>query len=199
MQTAIEKSERPGALGIAEELKVEARSGVEAVVRAMEASDPTVRYHCDRVALLASDLAEALGLSPGECVNVELGASLHDVGKIAIPQQIVLKPGRLTTAERELVAAHPAVGAEIIEPLRLPRTAVHVVLHHHERFDGAGYPAGLSGKGIPLAARIVAVVDAYDAMTSFRTYRRGSTPLEALEELERCSGSQFDPDIVAAF
>ena len=127
-----------------------------------------------------------------------LAASLHDLGKLAIPEEILRKPGPLTDAERVVLERHPQIGYRMLESLDVDPIA-DWVLHHHERWDGAGYPEGLAGERIPLGARIIFVADAFDAMTSNRLYRAPLTHEEALREVERCSGSQFDPEVVHAF
>jgi len=127
-----------------------------------------------------------------------LAASLHDLGKLAIPEEILRKPGELNESERLVIQRHPQIGHRMLESLGVEPIA-EWVLHHHERWDGDGYPDRLRGEEIPLGARIIFVADAYDAMTSTRGYGKLLSPREALEELERCSGSQFDPAIVDAF
>jgi HD-GYP domain-containing protein (c-di-GMP phosphodiesterase class II) len=127
------------------------------------------------------------------------GFLLHDIGKIGIPERLLLKTGPLNPSEWDVMRTHPVVGAHIVTPIRVLGDAVDVVRFHHERFDGRGYPHGLRGKEIPLAARIFSVVDAYDAMTSDRPYRQARSPDEAIEELARCSGTQFDPYVIEAF
>jgi HD-GYP domain-containing protein (c-di-GMP phosphodiesterase class II) len=127
------------------------------------------------------------------------GFLLHDIGKIGIPERLLLKTGPLNPSEWTVMRTHPVVGAHIVTPIRVLGDAVDVVRFHHERFDGDGYPHGLRGQEIPLAARIFSVVDAFDAMTSERPYRKARSVPQALEELRRCAGSQFDPDVVEAF
>jgi HD-GYP domain-containing protein (c-di-GMP phosphodiesterase class II) len=127
-----------------------------------------------------------------------LAASLHDLGKLAIPEELLRKPGPLTEPERMILERHPQIGFRMLESLGVD-TVADWVLHHHERWDGSGYPDGLPGDQIPLGARIIFVADAYDAMTSECVYRRRVSPQEAVEELERCAGTQFDPAIVSAF
>jgi HD-GYP domain-containing protein (c-di-GMP phosphodiesterase class II) len=129
---------------------------------------------------------------------IRLAGSLHDLGKLAIPEEILRKPAPLTEAERLVLERHPQIGFRMLESLGVDPVA-DWVLHHHERWDGAGYPDGLPAERIPLGARIIFVADAYDAMTSDRVYRRRLSTHDALAELQRCSGSQFDPEVVAAF
>ncbi len=130
---------------------------------------------------------------------LRLGGTLHDVGKLAIPDSILNKPGRLTDDELREVRAHPELGARMVALDPALRPALPAVLHHHERWDGAGYPSGKSGAAIPFEARILAVVDSYDAMTSDRPYRAALPTEQAVFEVERCAGTQFDPDVAVAF
>ena len=129
---------------------------------------------------------------------IRLAGSLHDLGKLAIPEEILRKPAPLTEAERLVLERHPQIGFRMLESLGVDPVA-DWVLHHHERWDGGGYPDGLPAERIPLGARIIFVADAYDAMTSDRVYRRRLSSHDALAELQRCAGSQFDPEVVAAF
>jgi diguanylate cyclase (GGDEF)-like protein/putative nucleotidyltransferase with HDIG domain len=167
------------------------------LARAVDARDVYTGSHSQRVADLAARTARRLGLADEEIELTRLAASLHDLGKLAIPEEILRKPGPLTEPERLVLERHPQIGFRMLESLGVDPVA-DWVLHHHERWDGNGYPDGLPGDEIPLGARIIFVADAYDAMTSERVYRRRVAPEEAVAELERCAGSQFDPDIVAA-
>jgi putative nucleotidyltransferase with HDIG domain len=156
--------------------------------------------HARAVADLAAAVAEQLGLVDDERQTVQVAALLHDLGKVAVDERLLRKPGPLSADEWSAVRCHPEVGERLArEALALPEKTVVAIRHHHERFDGQGYPDGLAGHEIPLAARIVAVADAYDAMTSDRPYRRALTPLQAKTELARCAGTHFCPDVVAAF
>jgi response regulator RpfG family c-di-GMP phosphodiesterase len=155
--------------------------------------------HTQRVTELSLRLGRALGLRGQELTGVEWGAALHDVGKIGIPDAILLKPASLTEAEWETMKRHCEIGHHMLRGFEFLRDALAVVLHHHEHFDGSGYPFGLRGETIPFSARIFAVVDAYDAMTSERPYRPPLDAEEARRELVRCSARQFDPDVVDAF
>ena len=148
---------------------------------------------------LAEDVAGRLGLSAAERERVRLAAVLHDVGKIAIPDQLLAKPGPLDEHEWELIRRHTLIGQRILEAAPALRDVAPIVRASHERIDGRGYPDGLEGDGIPIGARIIAVSDAYDAMVSERPYRATLTPEQALAELARHSGTQFDPVVVAAF
>jgi diguanylate cyclase (GGDEF)-like protein/putative nucleotidyltransferase with HDIG domain len=168
------------------------------LARAVDARDVYTGSHSQRVADLAARTARRLGLADEEVELTRLAASLHDLGKLAIPEEILRKPGPLTEPERMVLERHPQIGFRMLESLGVDPVA-EWVLHHHERWDGSGYPDGLPGASIPLGARIIFVADAYDAMTSERVYRRRVTPDEAIAELQRCAGSQFDPEIVDAF
>jgi diguanylate cyclase (GGDEF)-like protein/putative nucleotidyltransferase with HDIG domain len=168
------------------------------LARAVDARDVYTGSHSQRVADLAARTARRLGLPEEEVELTRLAASLHDLGKLAIPEEILRKPGPLTDPERMVLERHPQIGFRMLESLGVDPVA-EWVLHHHERWDGSGYPDGLPGDEIPLGARIIFVADAYDAMTSERVYRRRVAPEQAIAELKRCAGSQFDPGIVNAF
>jgi putative nucleotidyltransferase with HDIG domain len=165
----------------------------------LEAKDSYTRGHTDRVRLLALTLAESAGMSPTDRKDLEWAASLHDIGKIAVPDDIINKPSRLSAKEYSIVKEHPARGDRILQHLRFLDGARKIVRSHHEQFDGKGYPDGLAGTDIPLGARILSIADAYDAMTSTRSYRQALGPLEALAEIEVGSGKQFDPELVKLF
>jgi diguanylate cyclase (GGDEF)-like protein/putative nucleotidyltransferase with HDIG domain len=168
------------------------------LARAVDARDVYTGSHSQRVADLAARTARRLGLPDEEVELTRLAASLHDLGKLAIPEEILRKPGPLTEPERLVLERHPQIGFRMLESLGVDPVA-EWVLHHHERWDGSGYPDGLPGDRIPLGARIIFVADAYDAMTSERVYRRRVLPEQAIAELRRCAGTQFDPEIVDAF
>jgi putative nucleotidyltransferase with HDIG domain len=172
---------------------------ITAFVNAIESKDRYLKGHSARVALYAAEIAQTLGL-PSETVEViRRGAMLHDLGKLSIMDTILRKPERLTPEEFAIIKSHPVVGAKILEPLRFLVRETCAVRHHHERFDGAGYPDGLRGEDIPLVARVVTVADVFDAITSNRPYRT-AMPLEAArEEIARGSGSHFDPAVVEGF
>jgi diguanylate cyclase (GGDEF)-like protein/putative nucleotidyltransferase with HDIG domain len=167
------------------------------LARAVDARDVYTGSHSQRVAKLAAGVARRLGLPEEDVELTRLAASLHDLGKLAIPEEILRKPGPLTEPERMVLERHPQIGFRMLESLGIDPVA-DWVLHHHERWDGTGYPDGLPGERIPLGARIIFVADAYDAMTSERVYRRRVAPEQAIAELRRCAGSQFDPVIVDA-
>ena len=167
------------------------------LAKAVDLRDTYTGSHSSRVADLAARLAERIGLDEEQIELTRLAGSLHDLGKLAIPEEILRKPGPLTEPERLVLERHPQIGFRMLESLGVDPVA-EWVLHHHERWDGTGYPDRLGGQRIPLGARILFVADAYDAMTSDRVYRSRLTAEAALEELERCAGTQFDPEIVAA-
>ena len=168
------------------------------LAKAVDARDTYTGSHSERVTELAARVAVRLGLDAEQVELTRLAASLHDLGKLAIPEEILQKAGTLTDSQRLVLERHPQIGFRMLDSLGVDLIA-HLVLHHHERWDGAGYPDGLSGEQIPLGSRIIFVTDAYDAMTSDRTYRPRRSSRAALAELERCAGTQFDPGIVAAF
>ncbi|HET7567309.1 MAG TPA: diguanylate cyclase [Gaiellaceae bacterium] len=168
------------------------------LAKAVDARDAYTGSHSERVAELSARIARRLGAEEPQVELTRLAGSLHDLGKLAIPEEILRKPETLNEAERLVLERHPQIGFRMLESLGVDPIA-EWVLHHHERWDGEGYPNGLRGDQIPLGARIIFVADAFDAMTSERVYRQPLTPAEALAELERCAGSQFDPQIVAAF
>jgi putative nucleotidyltransferase with HDIG domain len=173
--------------------------GVQALVFALEASDPFTRGHSQRVADLALATAVQMGLSGEQAAHIHVAGLLHDVGKVAIKDAVLNKPGALTPEERAHVQTHAVEGARILRPLMPESDVVMFVRHHHESYDGRGYPDGLLGLKIPLGARILTVADAYDAMTSLRPYRPAFKKASAAQELKRCAGEQFDPQAVSAF
>jgi HD-GYP domain-containing protein (c-di-GMP phosphodiesterase class II) len=168
------------------------------LAKAVDARDTYTGSHSERVGELSARVATRLGLDAEQVELTRLAGSLHDLGKLAIPEEILRKPGTLADSERLVLERHPQIGFRMLDSLGVDPVA-DLVLHHHERWDGAGYPDGLRGEQIPLGARIIFVTDAYDAMTSDRIYRPKRSSQAALAELERCAGTQFDPDIVAAF
>jgi diguanylate cyclase (GGDEF)-like protein len=168
------------------------------LARAVDSRDAYTGSHSERVATMAAQIAEQLDLTVDEIELTRLAGSLHDLGKLAIPEEILRKPAGLTDPERLVLERHPQIGYRMLESLGVDPIA-DWVLHHHERWDGHGYPDGLKGNEIPLGARIIFVADAFDAMTSDRLYRAALTFDEAVAEVERCSRTQFDPEVVAAF
>jgi diguanylate cyclase (GGDEF)-like protein len=168
------------------------------LAKAVDARDTYTGSHSERVGELSAKVATRLGLDAEQIELTRLAGSLHDLGKLAIPEEILRKPGTLTDSERLVLERHPQIGFRMLDSLGVDPVA-DLVLHHHERWDGTGYPEGLRGEQIPLGARIIFVTDAYDAMTSDRIYRPKRSAQAALVELKRCAGTQFDPGIVAAF
>ncbi len=158
-----------------------------------------MRGHGARVAAHADAIARCLGWREARLEELQIACVVHDVGKLSVPVEILRKPGRLTEEEFAEVRRHPTAGAQMLETLPQLRAVIPSVLHHHERWDGDGYPHGRRGDEIPLEARILAVADAFDAMTSPRAYRPALTTDDALAEVERCAGSQFDPAIARTF
>lgn len=178
---------------------VNVENTILALATAIEAKDPYTEGHLDRVANYAFSLGKEIGLAPWELHLLRKAAILHDVGKIGVSESVLAKPGPLTEEEFEHVKAHTVVGEKICRPLQQNRLILQVIRHHHERYDGKGYPDGLTGEDIPMAARIMAVVDAYDALTSDRPYRGRLPKEEALQILKQEAGRQFDPRIAMAF
>lgn len=170
-----------------------------AFVRAIDAGHPSTARHSETVAELAVLTAERLGLPPAEVERIRWAALLHDVGKLGLPSTVLDKPLELTSLEWELVKRHPVESARIIGDVDRFREQLGGVLHHHERFDGSGYPDGLAGEEIPLDARIIAVADAFDAMTADRAYRLPLEREQALVRIAQAAGTQFDPVVVEAF
>ena len=181
-----------------ESLRLMSVSIAETLINAMEAKDLYLRGHSQRVAELAGRLAEELGLDQTTCEDLRVAGRLHDVGKIGIREAILNKPGRLTSEEFEHVKQHVQIGLDILAPLFHIKKPLEYVEHHHERWDGAGYPQGLTGEAIPMGARILCAADTFDALTSKRAYREPLAPLAALEHLRVDSGTQFDPSVYDA-
>jgi len=155
--------------------------------------------HSLNVQSIARNLAQRLSLSEAEISIIELAALLHDVGKIVISDDILQKEGKLTDQEFETLKQHSASGARLLQRMNMPEKIIPLVYHHHERWDGSGYPDGIAGDTIPLGARIIALSDAFDAMTSYRSYQPTRTFAQALAEIQRCSGTQFDPFLTNHF
>jgi len=173
---------------------------LQALMRALDARDKETEGHSERVANLAVILGQEIGLPQNELKALTRGSLLHDIGKIGISDNILLKDEALTEEEREIMRQHPRIGADIIQEIPALNDALQVIAFHQERWDGNGYPYGLAGKEIPLAARIFSVIDVYDALTTRRPYRTiNMTPAEAIGYLEEQAGIQFDPEIVEAF
>ena len=174
----------------------------ESLGNAIDAKDHYTCSHSEEVAVVAQALGVQLGLCKHECELLHIAGHLHDIGKIGLPDAILKKTGRLTEEEYEIVKQHPAIGADIVKPVAsvagLDRIT-GIILHHHERYDGGGYPHGLKGDDIPFGARVIAVADTLSAMASNRPYRNAIEFSRIIEEIESCSGSQFDPLIVSEF
>jgi len=172
---------------------------ISSLAFAIDAKDHYTQGHSQKVSSYAALLAEAVGLSEAEVEEVRLAGVLHDIGKVGIPESILNKSGPLNPDEWETMKTHVQYGTRILEPVRGLGRVQQMVKHHHEFFDGSGYPDGLTGSRIPLGARILAIADAYDTITSDRTYKKARAAEEAFAELERCDSAQFDPDLVEVF
>ncbi|MBD3297797.1 MAG: HD domain-containing protein [candidate division Zixibacteria bacterium] len=172
---------------------------VSALANAIEFRDPYTRGHTDRVKMLAQSIAREMGWGVELMFDLWIGCTLHDIGKIGVPDSILNKPGPLTDGERRHMRRHTEIGVQMVQGVPFLRPAMPYIYYHHERFDGAGYPTGLGGREIPIEGRLLSVVDSFDAVTSDRPYRKGCTIGEAQAELQRCAGSQFDPEIVDVF
>lgn len=171
---------------------------VSALSQAIDAKDGFTRGHADRVSRIAGAIAREMGLPEKQIEQIELAGLLHDIGKIGVEDRILMKPSRLEADEQELMRRHPIYGASILEPSAALRPLVPLVLHHHENFDGSGYPEGIKADEIPLGSRIIIVADAYEAMTSDRIYRKAIGHDRAMEQLKKYKGMQFDPTVVRA-
>lgn len=172
---------------------------IKAITNSIEARDPYTRGHSERVARFCKAIADELGWDKDEIELIAWGGMLHDVGKIGVPDFILNKPGKLTDDEYNAIKSHPVIGAEIVKEISFLEAAMPYILEHHERFDGKGYPRGVGGKDISIEGRLLAVADTFDAMTSDRPYRSALKSEDALEEILRNRGTQFDPEIVRAF
>lgn len=172
---------------------------IDALIKALEAKDFYTRGHSQRVTMYSVAIGKSLHLPEERVELLRQAAVLHDLGKIGVREEILNKPGKLSDDEFKEITLHPEVAIRILEPIPFFRSLLPAILHHHERFDGKGYPRGLSGKDIPLESRIMAVADTFDAMTSTRAYRNALSLETANAEILRCSGVQFDPEIVPVF
>jgi diguanylate cyclase (GGDEF)-like protein len=181
------------------ELRTSYLATVGVLADAIQVKDPLVRGHSDEVSRYVAAVADRLDLPPARREELVFASLLHDIGKIGISERILLKPAGLTPDERVVINLHPRIGYRLLQQVPALRPISPAVLHYHERFDGEGYPSGLRGKEIPLEARIIGVADAFSAMVSDRPYRGAMTPEEACAELERCAGTQFDPEVVRVF
>ncbi len=172
---------------------------INSLITAMEAKDKNTSGHSMRVVKYAIMMGERLGLSEGEMFILQLSATLHDIGKIGMPDNILKKASSLQEMEYVLVKEHPLTGSRIVGRIDELKEVAAIIKHHHERFDGSGYPDGLKGEVIPLISRILAIVDAFEAIISDRVYRKGLTPKDAIDELKKHSGTQFDPYLLKLF
>lgn len=182
-----------------EELQEAYHATLEGWVRALDLRDKETEGHTKRVTALTETLARKMGVDETSLVHIQRGALLHDIGKMAIPDGILLKPAALTPEERTLIQKHPVYAFEMLSPIRFLNPALDIPYCHHEKWDGTGYPRGLSREDIPLAARIFAVVDVWDALVSDRPYRKGLKPADVKEKIREDAGSHFDPQVVDAF
>jgi len=174
-------------------------STLRALTSALDTRDGIASGHSRRVANYTVSLTEALGISEEEQESIKLAALLHDIGKIFVMEQILSKPGRLTDQDRYAIRRHPEMGELVVNGVEMLKRTKPVIRHHHERFDGKGYPDGLSGEEIPLGARMIAIAGAFDCITSECTFQPTRDLEEAIDEIERCAGTQFDPEIVRVF
>ena len=172
---------------------------IKAITNSIEARDPYTRGHSERVARFSKAIAEELNWDKNEIELIDWGGMLHDVGKIGISDSILNKPGKLTDDEHNAIKLHPLIGTQIIKNISFLESVVPYILEHHERFDGKGYPRGLAGKNISIKGRLLAVADSFDAITTIRPYKKALKPENALKEILRDKGTQFDPEIVQAF
>jgi len=178
-----------------EDLQAFLMSTVKSLVNAIEAKDPYTSGHSERVHLISMLLGRRMGLPPAEMENLRWASILHDIGKIGMPESVLCKASSLAREEYEIIKKHPERGFRLLQPIAQLAGAARIVRAHHERMDGSGYPDGLSGDEIPMAARIIAVADTYDAMTTTRPYRRAASADSAVEEIRRCEGTQFDIEV----
>jgi len=181
------------------ELQEAYQATLEGWVRALDLRDKETENHTRRVTAITEKLAAAMGIRDEELLNIKRGALLHDIGKMAIPDNILLKPGALTAEERLHIEKHPMYAYEMLNPIRFLQPALEIPFCHHEKWDGSGYPRRLKGEEIPLAARIFAVADVWDALVSNRPYRKGLQPEDVKEKIRQQSGTHFDPQVVDAF
>jgi putative two-component system response regulator len=177
-----------------------AESVVFALARSIEGKDPYTEGHCERLAEYSSRLGKRIGLSSELITALRWGGIVHDIGKVAVPEAILLKPGPLTPEEWEVMRLHPVIGERICSPLRSFRYVLPIIRHHHERFNGSGYPDGLEGEKIPVTARVLQLADVYDALTTERPYKRALTQDEAMATMEQeVQRGWWDPTLFAQF
>jgi putative nucleotidyltransferase with HDIG domain len=172
---------------------------LEVLAETIETKDRFMRGHARRVAFYAGLLAEQLNLNPSDREKVRFAAFLHDLGKVGVPTDLLMRAGALDPQERDLVEQHPEIGSRLLGPLAIPASIAAAIRHHHEWWDGSGYPDGLAGEQIPLAARIIGIVDAFDAMSSDRPFRAALDRQAVTDEIQRFSGVQFDPEVAKKF
>jgi putative nucleotidyltransferase with HDIG domain len=172
---------------------------LEALTTSIDAKDKYTCGHSQRVALLTTQLAEKAGLDIDQVERCRIAGLVHDIGKIGVPEHVLLKQGGLTDDEFEAIQKHPEIGARILRDIPQMEDILGGVLHHHEKFDGSGYPHGIAGNDIPLVARMISLADTFDAMSSSRTYRNSMTRQSVLDEMKRVSGTQFDPELAEHF
>ena len=184
---------------ISEHVALYGRNAARDLLVTLETRDRFTGQHCARVTAIALSFARHLGLPQADVELLKAGSHLHDIGKVEISKTILLKKGRLTSAERAIIESHPGKGARIAAPLDLVPEEQEIILHHHEQWDGQGYPLGLAGEQIPLLCRLVSLADVFEALTSDRPYRRRLTILQALEVIRDRAGSQFDPHLAREF
>lgn len=168
---------------------------VLSLTRLLEIHDEYTKDHSQKVAIISKKIATEMGLSEAKILQVYYAGLVHDIGKIIIPKEIINKPGKLSDDEYDIVKKHPSYAYDVLSNSKELYSIANIVLQHHERWDGHGYPNGIKIDNIPMESRIIAVADSYDAMTSDRSYRRAFTKEEAIEEIKRNAGKQFDPDI----
>lgn len=174
-------------------------SAIVALAAALDARDPYTYGHSQKVAKYAVMLGEAIGIDPERLSALKTAALLHDIGKIGIPDHLLLKPQRFNDDEKKEIQKHSTLAVSILKHIPSLSNLLPHIVHHHERFDGTGYPDGIKGEDIPLESRILAIADSYDAMTSLRPYRPALEIQDAIAELRQCAGTQFDPELVKVF
>ena len=171
-----------------------------ALAQSIEAKDPYTEGHCERLSDYSARLGEHIGLTPEQITALRRAGIVHDVGKVAVPDAILLKPSRLTEEERKIMQEHPVIGERICAPLKSFRLVLPIIRHHHEKYDGSGYPDGLKGERIPLTARVLQIVDVYDALTTERPYKRALLDVDAIRTMdEEVSKGWWDPRVFAEF
>jgi len=183
----------------ARRIRASSFNAITALAYALEVKDSYTSGHSQKVTEISVTLARELGILRGSIEKIRLAGVVHDIGKIGVKESVLNKPDKLTEEEYQHIKSHPEIGERILSPVVEDRGILEIVRHHHEHYDGTGYPDGVKGEQISLGARIVMVADAYDAMTSERPYRKAMDSEKACVEIQRCKGSQFDPDVVDAF